>query len=320
MRFRINAAYPERTGGNRVTIGGGARASASPPPPRGRHHRPGSALACARPDPRVHGRGGSGWPAGVLAGAALRRCPHAHRCRSDRAGPRRRAACEPAGGGGYTFGLKRAEILSAQVNGVTLVALAAVILFEGIRRLVEPLDVEGTAVLVVALAGIVVNLAATFTLAGADRRSLNVEGAFQHVLMDLFAFIATAIAGVVILTTGWVQRGRGGCADRGLPDAALGLGAAARLGARAARGRAARDRPGRDRPHARRPAPRGRGSRPARVGGHVGHALAVCACDRRCRLRPAVAPPHSLRRFCTSASASTTRHSRSRPATRGRWR
>jgi len=115
-----------------------------------------------------------------------------------------RLASRPAAGG-YTFGLKRAEILSAQVNGVTLVALAAVILFEGIRRLVEPPDVEGTAVLVVALAGIVVNLAATFTLAGADRRSLNVEGAFQHVLTDLFAFIATAIAGVVILTTGWVQ-------------------------------------------------------------------------------------------------------------------
>ena len=105
-----------------------------------------------------------------------------------------RLASRPATGG-YTFGLKRAEILSAQVNGVTLVALAAVILFEGIRRLVEPPDVEGTAVLVVALAGIVVNLAATFTLAGADRRSLNVEGAFQHVLTDLFAFIATAIAG-----------------------------------------------------------------------------------------------------------------------------
>ena len=115
-----------------------------------------------------------------------------------------RLASRPATGG-YTFGLKRAEILSAQVNGVTLVALAAVILFEGIRRLVEPPDVEGTAVLVVALAGIVVNLAATFTLAGADRRSLNVEGAFQHVLTDLFAFIATAIAGAVILTTGWVQ-------------------------------------------------------------------------------------------------------------------
>ena len=50
-------------------------------------------------------------------------------------------------------------------------------------------------VLVVALGGIAVNLAATMLLAGAERRSLNVEGAFQHVLTDLFAFIATAVAG-----------------------------------------------------------------------------------------------------------------------------
>jgi cobalt-zinc-cadmium efflux system protein len=113
-----------------------------------------------------------------------------------------RLAARPARGG-YTFGLKRAEILSAQLNGATLVGLAVVILIEGIRRLVEPPDVGGTAVLVVALAGVVVNLAATRLLAGADRRSLNVEGAFQHVLTDLFAFIATAVAGVVILTTGF---------------------------------------------------------------------------------------------------------------------
>jgi cobalt-zinc-cadmium efflux system protein len=115
-----------------------------------------------------------------------------------------RLARRPAHGE-FTFGLGRAEILSAQVNGVTLVALAAVILTEGIRRLVEPPDVQGAAVLVVALAGIVVNLAATMTLAGTERRSLNVEGAFQHVLTDLFAFIATAIAGAVILATGFVR-------------------------------------------------------------------------------------------------------------------
>jgi cobalt-zinc-cadmium efflux system protein len=111
-----------------------------------------------------------------------------------------RLAARPAGGG-YTFGLKRAEILSAQVNGVTLVALAAVILVEGVRRLIDPPSVEGAPVLIVAVAGIFVNVAATWVLAGANRRSLNVEGAFQHVLTDLFAFIATAIAGAVILLT-----------------------------------------------------------------------------------------------------------------------
>jgi cobalt-zinc-cadmium efflux system protein len=113
-----------------------------------------------------------------------------------------RLARRPAGGG-FTFGLRRAEILSAQVNGVTLVALAAVILYEGIRRLIEPPDVDGVPVLAVAVAGIAVNLAATAILAGANRRSLNLEGAFQHVLTDLFAFVATAIAGLVVISTGF---------------------------------------------------------------------------------------------------------------------
>jgi cobalt-zinc-cadmium efflux system protein len=115
-----------------------------------------------------------------------------------------RLAARPAAGG-YTFGLRRAEILSAQLNGATLLALAAVILYEGIRRLFDPPDVEGATVLVVAIAGIAVNLAATSVLAGADRRSLNVEGAFQHVLTDLFAFVATAVAGAVVLVTGFTR-------------------------------------------------------------------------------------------------------------------
>jgi cobalt-zinc-cadmium efflux system protein len=105
--------------------------------------------------------------------------------------------------GGFTFGYRRAEILSAQLNGATLVGLGALIGIEGIRRLVEPPDVEGAAVLIVAVVGIGVNLLATFVLSGANRRSLNVEGAFQHVLNDLFAFVATALAGALILLTGF---------------------------------------------------------------------------------------------------------------------
>src|ERR671915_1541768 len=113
-----------------------------------------------------------------------------------------RLARRPAGGG-FTFGFRRAEILSAQLNGATLVALALVIVIEGIGRIADPPDVEGLVVLLVALVGIAVNLAATMVLAGAERRSLNVEGAFQHVLTDLFAFVATAVAGAVVLATGF---------------------------------------------------------------------------------------------------------------------
>ena len=113
-----------------------------------------------------------------------------------------RLAARPAHGQ-MTFGFKRAEILAAQFNGATLLVLGLLIIYEGIRRLIEPPDVAGTAVLVVALVGIVVNLAATWTLSKANRQSMNIEGAFQHILTDLAAFIATAIAGAVILVTGF---------------------------------------------------------------------------------------------------------------------
>jgi cobalt-zinc-cadmium efflux system protein len=115
-----------------------------------------------------------------------------------------RLARRPARGG-FTFGMRRAEILSAQLNGATLLALAAVIVAEGVRRLVSPPDVEGTLVVVVAVAGIVVNLAATAVLARAERRSLNIEGAYQHMLTDLYASIAAALAGVVIVATGFTR-------------------------------------------------------------------------------------------------------------------
>ena len=104
--------------------------------------------------------------------------------------------------GSYTYGLRRAEILSAQIIGATLLLLGGLIVYEGIVRLIDPPEVEGTLVLVVALVGIAVNLAAVRLIASAERRSLNVEGAFRHVLTDLFAFVATAVAGGVILIWG----------------------------------------------------------------------------------------------------------------------
>jgi cobalt-zinc-cadmium efflux system protein len=115
-----------------------------------------------------------------------------------------RLAARPAQGV-MTYGLKRVEILSAQANGVTLLVLALLILFEAVRRLIEPPDVAGGLVLAVAVLGIVVNLAATWVLSRANRRSLNVEGSFQHVLTDLYAFVATAIAGGIVLWTGWAR-------------------------------------------------------------------------------------------------------------------
>ena len=118
----------------------------------------------------------------------------------------RLAARPPAGG--YTYGLKRTEIMSAQANGITLVLLAIWLGYSAIRRLVTPLPVAGGTMLVVALVGIAVNVAATMLIARAGSgsgapRSLNLAGAFQHTLTDLYAFIATAVAGLVIILTGF---------------------------------------------------------------------------------------------------------------------
>ena len=107
--------------------------------------------------------------------------------------------------GKWTFGLVRAEILSAALNGVTLLVVAGVVLVESISRLLHPLAVHGAVVVAVASVGVVVNVAAAWTLARASRQSLNVEGAFRHILTDLYAFIATIVAGVLIITTGYVR-------------------------------------------------------------------------------------------------------------------
>ncbi|MFE3786761.1 cation diffusion facilitator family transporter [Streptomyces goshikiensis] len=115
-----------------------------------------------------------------------------------------RLAARPARGG-FTYGLKRAEILSAQANGLTLLLLAVWLAYEAVRRLLDPPPVAGGLVLVTALAGIVVNVAAAWCISRANRSSLAVEGAYQHILNDLFAFIGTAVAGLIVLTTGFVQ-------------------------------------------------------------------------------------------------------------------
>jgi cobalt-zinc-cadmium efflux system protein len=104
--------------------------------------------------------------------------------------------------GAYTFGLGRAEVLSAQVNGAFLLVLAGVIAWEAGQRLVDPPEVEGAIVIVVGAAGAVANVASAWALSRAERRSLNIEGARAHVLADLYGSIAAMISGALILATG----------------------------------------------------------------------------------------------------------------------
>jgi len=107
------------------------------------------------------------------------------------------------GGEGLTYGRRRAEVLSGQANGAVLLVLGAIVTYEAISRLIAPPRVAGLAVTIVAAAGVVVNIAAAWVLAKANRQSLNVEGSFQHILTDLYAFVGTLVAGIVILLTGF---------------------------------------------------------------------------------------------------------------------
>jgi cobalt-zinc-cadmium efflux system protein len=119
-------------------------------------------------------------------------------------------------GGRLTFGLKRAEILSAQANGITLLVLGVAIVGVAAQRLVSPPEVHGLLVVVVAAIGAAVNVVALLLVASANRQSLNVEGSFKHLVTDLYAFVATAISGLVVLTTGF---------DRADPIASLAVAA-----------------------------------------------------------------------------------------------
>jgi cobalt-zinc-cadmium efflux system protein len=103
----------------------------------------------------------------------------------------------------FTFGLRRAEILSAQVNGGALFILGAVLGYEAIGRLFDPPDVEGELVIVAGALGGLSNVLAAWLLARAERRSLNVEGARQHVLTDLYGSIAAVASGVVVVAAGF---------------------------------------------------------------------------------------------------------------------
>jgi cobalt-zinc-cadmium efflux system protein len=104
-----------------------------------------------------------------------------------------------------TYGFKRAEVLAALVNGVTLVALALWIFYEAIRRLGDPPEVLGGWMLAVGAIGIGVNLAAAGILVRGRGESLNVEAAFRHVVADLLGSLGVVVAAVVIVATGWLE-------------------------------------------------------------------------------------------------------------------
>jgi cobalt-zinc-cadmium efflux system protein len=102
-----------------------------------------------------------------------------------------------------TFGFQRGEILAALVNGLTLVAVAVLVIVEAIGRLSDPPDVDGVGVLVVGVVGLLGNIAATVALAGGDRKDLNLEGVLRHSVADALGSLGVVAAGLVVAVTGW---------------------------------------------------------------------------------------------------------------------
>jgi cobalt-zinc-cadmium efflux system protein len=107
--------------------------------------------------------------------------------------------------GAFTYGFTRVDALSGQLSGVTLIVLAVWFTVEAVQRLVHPLDVAGVPVIVVAMAGIAANLVATALAGRADPTSLNIRGVVAHLVTDVWAFAATAVAGIVVVTSGWTR-------------------------------------------------------------------------------------------------------------------
>ena len=104
-----------------------------------------------------------------------------------------------------TFGYQRAEVLGALANGLILLGVAIVVAVQGVSRLFEPAEVLGLPMLLVALVGLLANVAVLLVLRSGAKDSIGMRGAYLEVLGDLFGSIAAITAGVVILLTGFSQ-------------------------------------------------------------------------------------------------------------------
>ena len=103
-----------------------------------------------------------------------------------------------------TFGYQRFQIIAAFVNGLSLLVIVGWILVEAIRRFISPSEVLGVTMLIVAAAGLLVNIIAFAVLHGGDRDNLNIRGAALHVAGDLLGSVAAIVAAVIIIYTGWM--------------------------------------------------------------------------------------------------------------------
>jgi cobalt-zinc-cadmium efflux system protein len=104
-----------------------------------------------------------------------------------------------------TFGLYRLEIVAAAANALLLLGIATFVLYEGLRRLISPPEVEAGLMTLVAAGAVLANLISVRLLAGGRNESLTVRGAYLEVLGDLLGSVAVLVAGLIVLMTGWQQ-------------------------------------------------------------------------------------------------------------------
>ena len=103
----------------------------------------------------------------------------------------------------HTYGYYRTEILAALVNGATLVAISVYVVIEAVQRFRQPAEVEGGLMMAVAAGGLLVNLAGLWILNAGRSESLNVQGAWLHVLTDALGSVGAMAAGGLIWAFGW---------------------------------------------------------------------------------------------------------------------
>ena len=103
-----------------------------------------------------------------------------------------------------TFGLYRAEVLAAFINGLFLLAVVAIIIYEAILRLLHPIQIYGLEMLLIAFIGLVVNVLSIFILRGAHKENLNIRSVFYHMFADAISSVGIVIAALVIMSTNWI--------------------------------------------------------------------------------------------------------------------
>lgn len=102
-----------------------------------------------------------------------------------------------------TFGLYRAEVLASFINGLFLLGVSVLIIYEAVLRIINPLDIISYQMLLIGIIGLVVNIISVFILKDSSKEDLNIKGVFYHMIADMFSSVGVVGAAIVIFFTGW---------------------------------------------------------------------------------------------------------------------